>query len=68
VLWGECDGWLDPKFGRALARAIPSASLTVVADGGHFLPEDQPRAVAEALASCFAETPAGTASNPPSRS
>lgn len=56
VLWGECDGWLDPKFGRALAHAIPSAGLTVIPDAGHFVPEDQPHAVAEALAGFFAES------------
>jgi pimeloyl-ACP methyl ester carboxylesterase len=55
VLWGDRDGWLDLESGRALAQAIPGASLTVVAGGGHFLPEDQPRAVAEALAGWFAE-------------
>jgi pimeloyl-ACP methyl ester carboxylesterase len=54
VLWGEHDGWLDPEFGRRLAEAIPGARLVTVADAGHFLPEDQPRAVAAALARFFA--------------
>jgi pimeloyl-ACP methyl ester carboxylesterase len=55
VLWGEQDGWLAPEFGRRLAAAIPKARLVPVADAGHFLPEDQPRAVAQALASFFSD-------------
>jgi pimeloyl-ACP methyl ester carboxylesterase len=55
VLWGEQDGWLAPDFGRRLAEAIPDARLLVVADAGHFLPEDQPRSVAEPLASLYSE-------------
>jgi pimeloyl-ACP methyl ester carboxylesterase len=54
VLWGEQDGWLAPEFGRRLAEAIPGARLVPVANAGHFLPQDQPGSVAEALASFFA--------------
>jgi len=54
VLWGEQDGWLVPEFGRRLADAIPGARLMPIPDAGHFLPEDQPGRVAEALASFFA--------------
>jgi pimeloyl-ACP methyl ester carboxylesterase len=54
VLWGEQDGWLAPEFGRRLADAIPDARLTPIPNGGHFLPEDQPGPVVEALASFFA--------------
>ena len=54
VLWGEQDGWLAPEFGRRLAEAIPGAELVPVPDGGHFLPEDQPGRVADALAGFFA--------------
>jgi pimeloyl-ACP methyl ester carboxylesterase len=55
VLWGEQDGWLAPDFGRRLAAAIPDAHLLAVANAGHFLPEDQPRSVAERLASLYSE-------------
>lgn len=55
VLWGEQDGWLAPEFGRRLADAIPGARLVPVPDAGHFLPEDQPGPVAEALAFFFAD-------------
>jgi pimeloyl-ACP methyl ester carboxylesterase len=55
VLWGEQDGWLPPEFGRRLAGAIPDAQLVNVPNAGHFLPEEQPRAVVQALAPFFSE-------------
>jgi pimeloyl-ACP methyl ester carboxylesterase len=55
VLWGEQDGWLALDFGRRLAEAIPDARLASLANAGHFLPEDQPRSVAETLVSFFSE-------------
>jgi pimeloyl-ACP methyl ester carboxylesterase len=55
VLWGEQDSWLASELGRRLANAIPDARHVLVPDAGHFLPEDQPRYVAKALASFFAE-------------
>jgi len=54
VLWGEQDGWLSPETGRRLAQSIPGARLANVRGAGHFLPEDQPRALVQALASFFA--------------
>jgi len=54
VLWGEQDGWLTPEFGQRLADAIPDARLMWIPNAGHFLPEDQPGSVAEALAAFFA--------------
>jgi pimeloyl-ACP methyl ester carboxylesterase len=53
VLWGEQDGWLDLDFGRQLADAIPDARLRLIPDAGHFVPEDQPGAVAAELAAFF---------------
>jgi pimeloyl-ACP methyl ester carboxylesterase len=53
VLWGEQDGWLAPELGQRLVETIPGARYVRVAGGGHFLPEDQPRPVAQALASFF---------------
>lgn len=49
VLWGEHDTWLSPSVGERLAAAIPGAQMRTVPAGGHFLPEDAPDAVAEAL-------------------
>jgi pimeloyl-ACP methyl ester carboxylesterase len=57
VLWGDRDAWLNPSAGRRLADTIPGARLAVVRDAGHFLPEDQPEAVAAALAAFFSERP-----------
>jgi pimeloyl-ACP methyl ester carboxylesterase len=56
VLWGEQDGWLAPEFGRRLAEVIPDARLVLLANAGHFLPEDEPGSVVEALASFFASS------------
>jgi pimeloyl-ACP methyl ester carboxylesterase len=55
VLWGEQDRWLAPEFGRRLAEAIPGAELEYIPNAGHFLPEDQPGAVVEALTRWFSE-------------
>jgi pimeloyl-ACP methyl ester carboxylesterase len=54
VLWGQQDGWLAPASGRRLADAIPGARLVSIPDAGHFLPEDQPGPLADALARHFA--------------
>jgi pimeloyl-ACP methyl ester carboxylesterase len=56
VLWGAQDGWLDPQMGQRLAQAIPGARLSLIPGAGHFLPEDQPEAVAAQLAAFFSET------------
>lgn len=55
LLWGAQDGWLDPQSGHELARLIPGARLSLIASAGHFLPEDQPDAVAAQLAAFFGE-------------
>jgi pimeloyl-ACP methyl ester carboxylesterase len=55
VLWGEQDAWLPLEFGRRLAEEIPGARLETVPNAGHFLPEDQPRAVVQALTGFFSE-------------
>jgi pimeloyl-ACP methyl ester carboxylesterase len=49
VLWGEEDTWLPPTMGQRLAAAIPGAQRTTIAEAGHFLPEDDPKATADAL-------------------
>ncbi|MFI0355821.1 alpha/beta fold hydrolase [Actinomadura sp. 9N407] len=58
VLWGERDQWLDPATGDRLAAAIPGARRTRIAGAGHFLPEDAPRATADALSAFLAHMPA----------
>jgi pimeloyl-ACP methyl ester carboxylesterase len=55
VLWGEQDNWLDPDLGRRLQGAIPDARLSLIANAGHFLPEDQPGPMASELGRFFAD-------------
>lgn len=50
VLAGAHDPFLAPSVAERLAADIPGAALEVVPDGRHFLPEDAPRVVADAVA------------------
>jgi pimeloyl-ACP methyl ester carboxylesterase len=50
IVWGAQDPFLPTSLGRRLADAIPGATLDVVPGARHFLPEDAPRRVADALA------------------
>ena len=54
VVWGAQDPLLPVSLGRRLADAITGATLDVVPGARHFLPEDAPRQVADALAALFA--------------
>lgn len=49
ILWGERDGWLPPAMGEQLRDAIPGAQLQLLANSGHFAPEDSPAAFADAV-------------------
>jgi pimeloyl-ACP methyl ester carboxylesterase len=49
ILWGAHDTWLSPDYGAAIEARLPTADRIVIPDAGHFCPEDQPAAVAEAL-------------------
>lgn len=49
VLWADRDPFFAVQEGERLARAIPRARLVVLEDTGHFVPEEQPAAVARAL-------------------
>jgi pimeloyl-ACP methyl ester carboxylesterase len=49
VMAGAHDPFLPPAVAERLAADIPNATLDLVADGRHFLPEEQPRAVADAI-------------------
>jgi pimeloyl-ACP methyl ester carboxylesterase len=50
ILWGERDGWIAPETGRRLHSMIPGSRLELLPEAGHFLQEDAPEAVADALA------------------
>lgn len=62
VVWGGEDAWLEPSQAESLARKIPGAELRLVAGAGHFVMEDAPGRVADALAEFFAGTPHGATS------
>ena len=50
IVWGRHDPFLPPEIGHRLQGAIPGATLEVVAAGSHFLPEDAPAKIGDALA------------------
>lgn len=49
IVWGERDPWLGVRVGQRLRDTIPGATLEVVPDARHFLPEDAPLRVARAV-------------------
>ncbi len=49
VVAGAHDPFVPPAVAERLAADIPQATLELVPDGRHFLPEEQPRAVADAI-------------------
>jgi pimeloyl-ACP methyl ester carboxylesterase len=49
VVTGAHDPFLALGVAERLAGDIPDATLDVIADGRHFLPEEHPRAVADAI-------------------
>lgn len=50
IVWGQHDRVLSLAVGRRLADAIAGATLDVVPDARHYVPEEAPRAVADAVA------------------
>jgi pimeloyl-ACP methyl ester carboxylesterase len=50
VVWGQQDRVIPLWVGRQLQQAIPGATLDVVPGARHFLPEEAPRQVADAIA------------------
>jgi pimeloyl-ACP methyl ester carboxylesterase len=54
VLCGGSDPFLPASIGRKLAESIPDATLEVISGARHFLPEDAPRQVADALTTLLA--------------
>lgn len=53
VAWGEQDDWIDIETGRWLHENIPGSTFQPVPDAGHFAPEDNPQAIANALHEFF---------------
>ena len=54
VVWGAQDPFLPVTLARRLAEAIPGAALEIVPGVRHFVPEDAPRPVADALTALLA--------------
>ena len=54
ILWGAHDPFLPPSLARRLQEAIPGATLEVIADGRHFIPEESPEQVGAALSTLLA--------------
>ena len=54
VICGGSDPFLPQSIGRKLAESIPDATLDVIPGARHFLPEDAPRQVADALTTLLA--------------
>ncbi len=49
IIWGEEDRWLDVALAERLRDAIPGSDLMLIRDAGHFVMEDAPAEVAQAL-------------------
>jgi pimeloyl-ACP methyl ester carboxylesterase len=45
ILWGEQDTWIPLATGRRLVDRIPGATLRVIPEASHLVPEDAPEAV-----------------------
>ena len=49
VLWGESDGIVDADYGRAYAKAIPTARFQLLAEAGHNAQMETPDQVVDAI-------------------
>ena len=49
VIWGRRDAYLSSVIAEEMASAIPNAELTMIDDAGHFIMEERPPAVTDAL-------------------
>jgi pimeloyl-ACP methyl ester carboxylesterase len=49
IVWGDRDPYLRPEIADELAREIPDAELTMLEGAGHFVMEERPAEVNEAL-------------------
>ena len=54
VVWGEDDPLVPVATARRLAEAIPGATLEIIRGARHFIPEEAPRQVADAVARLLA--------------
>lgn len=56
VVWGQHDRAVPVSVGRRLQAAIPGATLDVIPEACHFVPEEAPRRVADVITGLLART------------
>ena len=56
VVWGDSDPFFPLAIGRRTAAAMPRARFLALPDCGHFVPEEDPQAVADAVAELIARS------------
>jgi pimeloyl-ACP methyl ester carboxylesterase len=61
LAWGAEDKLIPLDYARRLAEQLPTARLEVIADARTFVPEDQPKALADVIAAFVREPKAVTA-------
>jgi 3-hydroxyisobutyrate dehydrogenase-like beta-hydroxyacid dehydrogenase/pimeloyl-ACP methyl ester carboxylesterase len=49
ILWGADDAWIPPETAARLQSRIPGSTLRMIESAGHFLQEDAPAPVSEAI-------------------
>lgn len=49
IIWGAHDPFLSVSIGRRLQESIPGATLEILPDARHFLPEESPETIASVL-------------------
>lgn len=57
IVWGERDPYLEVRIARELAAMIPDARLRLIAQAGHFVTEEAPAEVVDALQAWLDERP-----------
>jgi pimeloyl-ACP methyl ester carboxylesterase len=59
VVWGDSDPFFTVDIGRRTAAAIPRATFLQLPNCGHFVPEECPHEVADAITDLIAGSAAG---------
>ncbi|MDA4128174.1 MAG: alpha/beta hydrolase [Thaumarchaeota archaeon] len=54
LIWSENDPYVPPEHGKRLNQDIPGSKLIVLEDTGHFILEERPQQVTEAISSFLA--------------
>jgi pimeloyl-ACP methyl ester carboxylesterase len=49
VIWGERDGWLDPKIGDRLVNTLPDGRIVKLPASGRLVPEENPERMSELI-------------------